>query len=936
MLFKNSKISIISLIFFVSGCAALIFETAWFRVASIVLGSSIYSAAAVLMAFMLGLGIGNAFVAWYGRKIRRTVLFYVCIELLIGLSGVLSVFLLPLMSPMIANLVLDYGQDRTALTALRFTLAFLVFMVPAVAMGATLPVLQKIIYPYEKSFGRSFARLYGWNTVGAVVGVLLAEFVFIQYIGIINTALMACVLNFIAAYILIKSGLPKTSETNLVTENQQYAIPTVYKIYLVVPFLTGFTLLALEVVWFRYSLLFINGTSIAFAIMLSVILVGIGVGGLITTKITRFKYNLDTLILVLLLFAGIYVTLGYYIYNNIAENYYSLLGGNLIVFVLSSLVLMLPVSIITGMLFPLLGEKFFQSAPETTRASGIVTLMNTVGAGIGSAVATFVFLPYLGIEDSIFTLSILYCLTGFFFVILFIKITSHIYKFILPVVTAIILFLAFPIGDINNTYQTFARTFFRDYELVKVHEGLNETLQYYRKSKFGKTLNYRLITNNFSMSGTDYKAKRYMKMYAYFPYIFNQNIEDALQISYGVGSTAEAITRLPSLKNFDVVDISEEIIQNSKVIHDFTGYYPLDDDRATMHIEDGRFYLQTTNKQYDLITGEPPPPKMAGVVNLYTEEYFRLIRSKLKLNGIVSYWLPMHSLSETDAIQIIKAFCNAFDDCSLWNGIGLEFMLIGSNGGLQPISEEKFEQVWHSDFANELFKIGLESPSQLVSMFLADTKSLDDLTKNYKPVTDNYPHRISPSYSDINYQSNINLYLLDQNRRVSEIKNSELIKKIFPGVLIEQAVNESYLETMLAWTYYYDNRYVDLNFWKSLHSIIMETGLTELPLLALRSTPDEREIIESIEPIDNFEYRFTKAKVALAKRDYKLALSALQKCAEHSRPKNQEEFFYKLYLYVLAINNELTKEQYSNIVDAEFIAKQKAYINWLESTFIVN
>ena len=87
------------------------------------------------------------------------------------------------------------------------------------------------------------------------------------------------------------------------------------------------------------------------------------------------------------------------------------------------------------------------------------------------------------------------------------------------------------------------------------------------------------------------------------------------------------------------------------------------------------FFLNTTSERYDLITSEPPPPKMAGVVNLYSQEYFELIRSRLNPGGYVSYWLAGgQQLHTTDTLAITSAFCNAFENCSLWAGAP------GSNG----------------------------------------------------------------------------------------------------------------------------------------------------------------------------------------------------------------------------------------------------------------
>ena len=74
----------------------------------------------------------------------------------------------------------------------------------------------------------------------------------------------------------------------------------------------------------------------------------------------------------------------------------------------------------------------------------------------------------------------------------------------------------------------------------------------------------------------------------------------------------------------------------------------------------GDFFLQASPQQYDIISGEPPPPKVAGAVNLYTEEFFSLMRSRLKEGGIATFWLPINQLKVDEAKAILRAFHNAF------------------------------------------------------------------------------------------------------------------------------------------------------------------------------------------------------------------------------------------------------------------------------------
>ena len=87
---------------------------------------------------------------------------------------------------------------------------------------------------------------------------------------------------------------------------------------------------------------------------------------------------------------------------------------------------------------------------------------------------------------------------------------------------------------------------------------------------------------------------------------------------------------------------------------------PLRDPRVNAVVQDGRFFLQASPRKYDIISGEPPPPKVAGAVNLYTQEFFSLMRSRLNEGGIATFWLPINQLKVDEAKAILRAFHNAF------------------------------------------------------------------------------------------------------------------------------------------------------------------------------------------------------------------------------------------------------------------------------------
>jgi len=72
-------------VFFLSGAAALLFETLWFHQAGLALGNSVFASSLVLASFVGGLALGNGCVALAGARIRRPAAIYAGLELVIGL-----------------------------------------------------------------------------------------------------------------------------------------------------------------------------------------------------------------------------------------------------------------------------------------------------------------------------------------------------------------------------------------------------------------------------------------------------------------------------------------------------------------------------------------------------------------------------------------------------------------------------------------------------------------------------------------------------------------------------------------------------------------------------------------------------------------------------------------------------------------------------------
>jgi predicted membrane-bound spermidine synthase len=784
---------LLCLAFFLSGMAGLLFESLWFYQAGLGLGNSIWASSLVLAAFMGGLGVGNGLIGRFGHRVRAPIRLYALLEFAIGASGVGLVVLLPLLTPWLVPVLRAAFDSPVGLNALRVGVSFALLVAPAAAMGATMPLLVAALCRRDPGFGAALGRLYGWNTLGAVAGALIGELWLFEWVGIRGSAWVAASMNASAALLAlalsrrVENGSAAPVEERLAGHTPALASVRV-RILLGVAFFSGAALLALEVVWFRFLLLVATGTSRTFAIMLATVLAGIALGGLAGGRWLRRDAEAFRQLPALAALGGVLCIVSYAAFGSLPRSF----EGRSALFAFEmleiALPLMLPVSLVSGVLFTLLGEALHREAPGETRAAGLLTLANTLGAMLGSLLAGFVLLPGLGIERATLLLAAVYALLVALLWGAGVRppAGARSWSLVGAVVGLCLAFGLFPHGLMLREYVQYPiRRFAPDWQPAEIREGLTETIVYLRRDLFGDPVAYRMLTNSHSMSSTIARDARYMKLFVYWPVAVHPDPRSALLISYGVGVTAKALTDTRSLEHIDFVDISRDVFEMNRHVYPDPNDNPLHDPRVTVHVEDGRFFLQTTDRRYDLITGEPPPPKLAGIVTLYTREYFELMRSRLAEGGIATYWLPVHNLLVSDAEAILAAFCAVFPDCTLWEGSGLDWMMAGTNGATGPVSAARFREQWEDPVVGpEMRALGFESPEAFGALFIEGSEALRARTRRVAPLTDDRPKRLS----DLAMQEAPRfLSWLDGRRSRLEFRRDSTVARLWPRELIDSA-----------------------------------------------------------------------------------------------------------------------------------------------------
>ncbi|MGE5208545.1 MAG: spermidine synthase, partial [Alphaproteobacteria bacterium] len=288
---NSLRVVILCSVLFLSGVGALIFETLWLRLSGLAFGNSIWAAALILSSFMTGLALGNALGA--SSKIRRwrPLYLYALLEVIVAVLGCTIVFGLPALGEWLRLIWQMLWNFQPILLGLRFVVSFLILLLPTTAMGLTLPVLIDDPLLQQTDFRRAIGFLYGSNTLGAMVGAVLGEAFLIRAFGLYGTSLVAASAVCIAAAIALlvaKSKAVSRPPQGRTASDSSFSFPLHFDAsyrppwrLLFVSFGTGLIFLALEVIWFRFLRLYVVSSPTAFAVMLAVVLAGIGFGGLL-------------------------------------------------------------------------------------------------------------------------------------------------------------------------------------------------------------------------------------------------------------------------------------------------------------------------------------------------------------------------------------------------------------------------------------------------------------------------------------------------------------------------------------------------------------------------------------------------------------------------------------------------------------------------------
>lgn len=713
-----------------SGMCGLVYEVIWVRHLSLIVGATTVAVSLVVAAFLLGLVVGSLVLGPWVDRVKRPLRAYALLELLTGVSAVLVTLALTHLPASLAQAGLP----------VRVVMVFALVLAPTFAMGGTLPALVRFATKDVASVGKSFGWLYSLNTLGAALGCGVSGFVLIGAFGLTATAAIAAATNVgVAAFALaldFRAGRDLAAEASVTTGGPQHH-------WLFLAFaLSGFASIAYEVLWFRVLSSTLESSVYAFTLLLVTFLGGLVLGGVIySARLSTHPRPMELLASVQSLVA-LTALLSLALLGQARTLEHALPGGYAFMFVRAGLVILLPATLI-GMAFPLVAQLTASRLEKLGRTVGILYSVNTLGGIVGSLAVGLWLIPALGTQRTF----ALVCLLSMGVALLVQRLASKSVRGLL--VTAALLgvgLLLLP-GD----YLVKASWRFDDSKLLEVREGADGTLavvQYDHDSICGSGLyacdekcaapfaHRQLLFGSVSYASTVLSAKRYMRTLAHVPMLLHDDPKDVLEVCFGTGTTAAAFVKHPGLKGLTVVDLNRDVLALAPLFAD-SNFGVLEDPRVKAIVDDGRHHLRSTAAQYDVISFEPPPPRSAGAVNLYSLEFYALVKARLRPGGVMSQWIPLDQQSDVLAKRLIRSMLDVFAEVQLWVPARAEAVLVASDAPLK-FDAKRWADRW-SPIAENLAEVGYATPDEMRGGLLMETEALRRYVGDLPPVTDDQP-----------------------------------------------------------------------------------------------------------------------------------------------------------------------------------------------------
>jgi spermidine synthase len=708
---------------FVSGSSALIYQLIWVRLLGLVFGVSSFAVATVVAVFLLGLGLGSYFFGKWSEKTENPLRIYMYVELGIAVSSLASYLIIDYLP--VYRYLHEYAYnnlDFYGISLIRMLLSVVVLLPPVFLIGGTMPLIAKYFLTASKTLGSNFSRIYYLNTLGAFTGALLTGFIFVKYLGVSATLMIAVAGNLLVAGVI---GASKSS-SELLPESTQESAP--YSYMLIVLFLTGFISLSYEVLWVRILSTYDLSTSQAFALIVAGFLLGFSVGSYLVSRMIDLRRNLEGLfsrVCILTALSGAVVLFLFQRFQAVSDWLAISLSVDLRILSLAmAFVVSFVPAVFMGILFPLGLRIYAKDVHRIGAKAGNIFLSNTAGCVLGSLLTGFVLIPFVGMWN---TTLILVNLSLLLSLVLFLRERS----FSRPDWAALLLVCVLANLLVFSDSKSFHKEM-KGLDLIYYAEGLSGTVTVVE----GK--DYRgIFVDGQNVSGTDPVLVADSKMLAHLPLLLSHEPQAALTVGYGTGTTSGSM--LLHDVAVDAAEIEEKIIEAAPLFSKIN-YQSYANPDLQIVLDDARNYIDVVDKKFDVIVTDVTNLKYKRNPYLYTRDYFQVMQNALTEEGIAAAWLPLGGISFQDLRILIATFDKVYPHTTVWYFTPYPTHFIIVVGTPQQTAIDLNELARKMDkVKNDLQTIRVNNAYEIAAMLLLGERDVDGLVAGARIHTDNHP-----------------------------------------------------------------------------------------------------------------------------------------------------------------------------------------------------
>jgi spermidine synthase len=725
---------------FLSGVAGLVYQVVWTRYLALFTGHTSYAIVVVLTAFMGGLALGNIVIGRVADGIRRPLAFYGWLEILIGVYALAFPEIFDIAYGAYLNAAEGTAPGGTTQRLLKAGISFATVIIPTILMGGTLPVLARMATRTLGELRDRVSTLYFINSLGAALGVAVAEFYFVPVWGLGTAVFAGAAMNLaVGALALFMSGYIQ-EERNTVSRNVEPATapeqtenftPAEIRLASIGIALSGAAAMLYEIAWTRMLGLALGSSSNAFAIMLITFITGIAIGSWLIGRVRHIRNSMDWFAWMEI---GIGVSIGVMMFGYSHMPYWFARAQDMLARKESAYVayqfvqalicfgIMIVPTIILGMTLPLVSRISTAELARTGRSVGSVFSLNTLGAVLGTIVTGLWALPTLGLART-FALGVgVNVAIG---VVILLRNAPPSQRKMAPLVLpGTVLWMIFAGTLFHNEWSSLlttgawrlnpAPTSFEQYRAT----SLADQMLFHRDGP-GSTVTVKqsggtlfLQVNAKTDASTDGDMATQLLL-GHVPALLHENPTEALVIGLGSGVTCGALLSHTNIARLDVVEISPDVAEGVAFFAEYNDQ-ALQNPRLNLVIDDAKSFLQTTTGKYDIIVSEPSNPWMAGVPGLFSVEFYNQCANRLKESGVMCQWLHIYDLPEAAVRTVLATFTREFPYASVWSGTESDLLIIGGRMPIAPDLDSILSRMSQQGVRANLARQMLDRPLNLL------------------------------------------------------------------------------------------------------------------------------------------------------------------------------------------------------------------------------